>query len=302
MLAEASPSPNPIPSEPDHSHQILLRAAGYSVWASALLTAGKLVAGLSTNSLGLLSEALHGLIDLVATSVTFLTLKVSRKPADREHHFGHGKFESVAALGESVLLWGICVWVLWEGVSRLLQEQHSSLEANIWVYLLLLVSVVVDLNRSTQLQKLGTTYDSPALLADALHFRNDLYLTILVLAGLLLSSVGLAWADILAGFLVALWTFRASLVIARNSFDQLTDRAPPNIDIQIRGQLQTIAEIPAIKSLKVRKAADQLFIELVLGLDREISLLQAHQITDLAEAKLRQSFPRAAIIIHPEPL
>src|SRR5579872_6557985 len=168
-------------------------AAGNSVLAAVVITGLKIVVGLSTGSLGILSEAAHSGLDLIASVLTFFSVRVSDKPADAEHQYGHGKVESFSAFVETGLLLLTCVWIVYEAGKRLFF--HSvEIEPSIWAFLVMGISIVVDSWRSRKLRRIAEKYDSQALQADALHFSTDIWSSSVVILGLALVMAGRHYA------------------------------------------------------------------------------------------------------------
>ena len=149
------------------------KVAGISVVAAFFLTGFKLVIGLLTGSLGLLSEALHSGLDLVAAVITWFSVRISDKPPDRHHHFGHGKIENFSALMETILLLITCIWIIYEATHRLVTGK-TEIEVNVFSYVVVIVSIIIDIARSRALYKVARKYNSQALEADALHFSTDI--------------------------------------------------------------------------------------------------------------------------------
>ena len=174
-----------------------------SIAASAALTIAKGLVGFFTGSLAILSEAGHSLIDLGATVMTYAAVRISGKPADAEHQYGHGKFESVSALGETALLFLLSGVVIWEAVKRLTEHEQHTVIANAWAFGVIAVSVVVDFFRARALSRTAKQTQSQALEADALHFSSDLWASLAVLVGLGGVRFGLWWADSAAALAVA---------------------------------------------------------------------------------------------------
>ncbi|MHA2023314.1 MAG: cation diffusion facilitator family transporter, partial [Candidatus Thorarchaeota archaeon] len=172
------------------------RAAALSVLAALLLTLLKLIVGYFTNSLGVISEALHSGIDLVAAGITLVAVKKASKQADLDHPYGHGKIENFAALAETILLWVTAGWIIYEALRRIAGEEL--VEPNIWGIVVMLVSILVDYERSRMLYKTAEEFGSQALEADALHFRTDMLSSVVVLIGLIFVSFGFAFGDPLA--------------------------------------------------------------------------------------------------------
>src|SRR5713226_1891622 len=176
-----------------------------SIAASAGLTTAKAVVGATSGSLALLSEAAHSLIDLVATVMTYFAVRMSGKPADAEHHYGHGKVESVSALAETALLFVLSGVVIWEALARLTSDGEHAVEATRWSFIVIGGSIVIDFFRARALYRVAGETSSEALEADALHFGSDMWSSIAVLIGLAAVGLGYAWADAAAAIIVALF-------------------------------------------------------------------------------------------------
>jgi len=217
-MTSQSPSPEPANAEKRS-------AAAWSVAASAGLTVAKLVAGLATGSLGLLSEAAHSLLDFGATTITFWAIHVSERPADSRHHYGHAKVESVAALIESGLLFLTAIGVVIEAVRRLLGHE-SAVAVTWWAFVLILLSIAVDFFRARSLKQVAERTSSAALEADALHFGSDMISSIAVLFGLALTALGYPRADAVAALLVSAFIVLAGWRLGVRTIDNLMDAAP----------------------------------------------------------------------------
>ncbi|MGA6982737.1 MAG: cation diffusion facilitator family transporter, partial [Candidatus Sulfotelmatobacter sp.] len=217
--------------------------AGSSVIAALLMTAGKIVVGVATGSLGILSEAAHSALDLIAALLTYLSVGVSDKPADADHQYGHGKVENFSAFVETGLLLLTCVWVIYEAVMRLF-FRHVEVEPSVWAFAVMLISMAVDYWRSRALGRIATKYDSQALEADALHFSTDVWSAGVVVLGLSLILIGriyhIDWllrADPIAALFVAGVIVSVSWRLARRTVDALLDAAPTGV----RGQITAAA-------------------------------------------------------------
>ena len=170
------------------------RVTYWSVIAAIFLTSTKLVIGISTNSLGILSEAAHSGLDLIAALMTYYAVRFSSKPADEDHNFGHGKIENFSALFETLLLLITCGWIISEVIKRLLGES-AHITVNIWSYIVILTSIIIDISRSRALKKVGVKYNSQAIEADALHFSTDIYSSAVVFVGLIGVYFSFNYAD-----------------------------------------------------------------------------------------------------------
>src|SRR5580698_761504 len=209
--------------------------AGHSVLAAIAITTLKIAVGATTGSLGILSEAAHSTLDLIAAIVTFFSVRVSDKPADADHQYGHGKVENFSAFIETGLLLLTCVWIVYEAVKRLFFHRVE-IEPSLAAFAVLFVSMAIDFWRSRALGRIAIKYDSQALEADALHFSTDIWSTGMVVLGLLLVAMGrkydVAWlraADPVAALFVAGVVVYVSSRLARKTIDALLDAAPSDV-------------------------------------------------------------------------
>ena len=213
--------------------------AGNSVLAAVVITTLKITVGVSTGSLGILSEAAHSILDLIAAIITLLSVHVSDKPADATHQYGHGKVENFSAFIETALLHLTCIWIVYEAIQRLF-FRHVAIEPNLAAFVVMFASMVVDFWRSRALGKIATKYDSQALEADALHFSADVWSSGVVVLGLLLvllgRKFGIGWlrdSDPVAALFVAGVVVYVSGRLARKTVDALLDGAPAGVRNQI---------------------------------------------------------------------
>ena len=221
-----------------------------SIGASAGLTAAKAIVGVITGSLGLLSEAAHSLIDVGATVMTYFAVRTSGKPADAEHHYGHGKVESVTALIETALLFVLAGVVSWEAIKRLMSAQPPEVEATPWAFAVIAVSIVVDFLRARVLYRTAEKTSSDALAADALHFASDMWSSLAVLVGLLGIALGYTWADSVAAIAVSVVICIAGWRLSRRTIDTLTDTAPPGAADKISAAIKHVPGVVAIERLR----------------------------------------------------
>ena len=278
-----------------------------SVLAAVVLTTMKIVVGLMTNSLGILSEAAHSGLDLVAAIVTFYAVRASGRPADREHTYGHGKIENLSALFETFLLLVTCIWIIYEAIQRLFFKQVE-VDPSIWAFLAVLVSVVLDYSRSRALSRVARKYDSRALEADALHFSTDIWSSLVVAFGLILVVIahqtGVAWlvhADAAAALGVAAIVISISIQLGRKTVADLLDAVPS----ALRSQVMTAAMVSGVlevKQARVRRAGPEVFADLTLNVDRRTSLEKAHDIATEAEAAIKELHPGADVVVHIDPV
>ena len=238
------------------------RAALGSIAASAGLTAAKAVVGLLTGSLAILSEAGHSLLDLAATVLTYVAVRVSGKPADAEHQYGHGKVESVTALIETGFLFLLAAVVIYEAAQRLAGESKHAVEASGAAFAIIVISVVVDFFRARALGRVAKATSSQALEADALHFRTDMLSSIAVLVGLAGVALGYPFADAVAALVVAVFIGIAGWRLGRRTIDTLTDTAPAGVSERIAAIARRVPGIVAVERVRVRPGGAVLFVDL----------------------------------------
>ena len=272
-----------------------------SVFAAIFLTGIKFIVGISTNSLGLLSEALHSGLDLLAALITFFAVRIADKPADKEHNFGHGKIENFSALIEAVLLLATCGWIIHEAIQRL-TGHGEEVTVTVWSYAVVLVAIAVDAWRSVTLKRVAKKYNNQAIEADALHFSSDILSSLVVLGGLICAQFGFVIADSIAGVAVAVIVIIVSLQLAKRAIDSLLDSAPPDITKKARAILDSNSEILGYHDLKIRSSGEGYFIMVSLHLNSDLTLKQAHDISDKVERRIKEAiqFP-TAVDIHIEP-
>lgn len=285
------------------------RAAAVSVLSNIALTLGKLVAALLTGSVSILSEALHSGLDLVAAFMALLAVRRSRQPADADHRFGHGKFESASGLAEGILILAAVGLIAYAALRRLVTGQVE-LEAPGLGMAVMAVSAVVNVFVSRMLFRVARQTDSVALEADAWHLRTDVWTSAGVLVGLgaivLGTSLGFREAhhlDPIIALIVAAVIARAAWDITRRSWDQLVDRSLPHREVQ---QIESLLvehypRVAAFHRLRTRKSGSQREIDLHLVLPGEVSVTEAHKLCDELEADLRRLLPGAEVLIHVEP-
>jgi cation diffusion facilitator family transporter len=276
------------------------KVALLSVFAAIFLTGFKLVVGLLTGSLGILSEALHSGLDLVAAVITYFSVSVSDKPADRDHNYGHGKIENLSALIETLLLLITCVWIVYEAASRLMSGE-THIEVTVWSYIVVVSSIIIDISRSRALSRVAKKHNSQALEADALHFSTDIWSSAVVLMGLIFANFGFYFADSIAALAVAVIVVMISIKLGKRAIDVLLDKAPSDSVAKVNEILATIPEIKSFHSLKVRTAGADTFIKVNIHFEPELNLSEVHEICDKVEKEINSVIKRSEVFIHAEP-
>lgn len=280
--------------------------AATSVAAAVLLTAMKLVAGLATGSLGILSEALHSGLDLVAAVVTLFAVHASARPADSGHHFGHGKVENLSALFETGLLLLTCGWIVYEAMKRL-TGGGVEIEATTLAFGVMAVSIAVDVSRSRALSRVARRTGSQALEADALHFSTDVWSSSVVIGGLIavrlapvLDAPWLMHADAVAALGVAGIVVWVSLRLGRRTVADLLDETPPELRARVE-EAAHVNGVIGVERVRVRRAGSEHFVDLTLKADSELSLEGAHLLADRVEESVCARLPGADVVVHVEP-
>ena len=276
------------------------RVALISVLAAIFLTVFKIIVGVMTGSLGILSEALHSGLDLVATVITFISVRISDKPADKQHRYGHGKVENVSALMETILLLIVCVWIVYEATHRLMTG-NTEIEVNVWAYIVVITSILVDVSRSRALSRVAKKYNSQALEADALHFSTDIWSSTVVFLGLVCAQFGFFFADSVAALIVAFIVVLVSCRLGKKAIDVLLDRAPEETVRQVEAILAEFPEIKKFHSLRIRSAGADTFVKVNIHLDPKLSLHKVHEICDRIEKTISSRIPRCETFLHAEP-
>ena len=276
------------------------QAALISVLAAIVLTGFKLVIGVLTNSLGILSEALHSGLDLVAAVITYFSVRVSDKPADEKHNYGHGKIENFSAFMETILLLITCTWIIYEAVNRLVSHE-TDIKISIWSYIVVITSILIDINRSRMLYRVAKKHNSQALEADALHFSTDIWSSSVVLLGLICANFGFFAADSIAALVVAAIVLLVSYKLGKKAIDVLLDRAPQDTVAIVMDTLATFDEVKKYHNLKVRTAGADTFIKVNIHLDPNLCLQDVHELCDKIENAIHSIIPRSELYLHPEP-
>jgi cation diffusion facilitator family transporter len=300
------------PEEAAHTHAAKRSAALLSVFAALVITLLKLLTGLLTGSLGMLSEAAHSGIDLGAAAITFFSVQVSDRPADEDHNYGHGKIESLSAFVETFLMLASCIWILTEAIRRILFHEHLALIFSFWPFAVLLLSITVDYSRSRTLHRVAVQYSSEALEADAIHFRTDIWSSVAVFIGLLATYAGGHWnlpflelADPIAAIIVSGIILRVSWKLARRTVDALLDATPAETRAQTRRDLiRDLAAIDGVLSVdrvRTRRSGSSYFADVTLGMPRKLTFQRSEQITAAATAAVQRHLPDADVVVHSIP-
>jgi cation diffusion facilitator family transporter len=267
-----------------------------SVFIGAAIVVGKLVVGLLTGSLGIISEAVHSLLDLAASGFTLVAVRTARKPADTEHPYGHGRAENLAAFAEGVLLLITAAGIAFEAVHRL-TAGGAAVNAAGYAFALLIATMLIELGRAAVLRRVGRDASSDALQADATNRWSDVLATVGVLAGLVGVRVGFAWADSVAALLVAVIIARAAGMLAWHSGDILIDRAPAGAERNLRAAIQGVSGVREVRSVRVRRSGPKLLGDAVIATARMLPLEAAARIGDDVKRAARATLPELDLTV-----
>ena len=279
-----------------------------SLIAASGITFFKLVVGLSTLSLGILSEAAHSGLDLVAAFITLLSVRVSDKPADAEHQYGHGKVENFSAFIETGLLLLTCIWIVWEAVRRLSGEHSVHIDPTPAAFFVLFASMAVDWWRSHKLKRIAAKYDSQALEADALHFSTDVFSSGVVVLGLALVWAGRHWqvswltkADPIAALVVSGVIVYVSSRLGRQTIDALLDAAPPGYRSRVIDAVLQINGVIEVERVRIRRAGNRYFADLTVGLARNVTFQRSGQVVAEITDAVHRILPDCDVVVHSVP-
>jgi cation diffusion facilitator family transporter len=307
----------PATTEPHAAKQ---SAAIFSVCAAGIVTLLKLLTGVLTGSLGMLSEAAHSAVDLIASVITLFSVQVSDKPADEDHNYGHGKVESLSAFVETFIMLGSCIWIVTEAVHRIIYRNHLSLKPSLWPFSVLLFSIGVDFTRSRTLGRIAREYRSDALAADSVHFGTDMWASFAVMLGLAATFAGerfaipwLEYADPVAAVVVSAVILRVTWKLARQTVDALLDATPttdptshqPQTKDQLRNNLihdlTAISGVLSVDRLRTRRSGSNYFADVTLGMPRNLTFQRSEQVTMAATEAVQRHLPGADVVIHTVP-
>lgn len=284
-------------------------AALSSVFAAIGLTSIKIIVGIVTGSLGILAEAAHSALDFIAALITYLAVRVTDKPADREHPYGHGKIENISALFETLLLLATCGWIIYEAIERLFYKTVV-VKASMWAFVVMIISIIVDISRSRLLNKTAKKHNSQALEADALHFSTDIWSSSVVILGLVGVKIadlipGLSFlrgADAVAALGVAFIVIYISIKLGVRTIHALLDTAPEGVADKIKLAVESIPSIKNCHNIRLRYSGPHVFVDVHVNMDGTLSLQQVHDTTEIIEKVIQKVVAGADVTVHPEPL
>ena len=276
-----------------------VRVAITSIIASASLALLKLVVGLSTNSLGILSESLHSGLDFVAAMMTLYAVRIVMRPRDLKYTYGYAKFESISSLLQILLLFAVAAWVFYEGIERILAFEAIRPEVTIVSFAIMFISIGIDFGRSRALYRTARKYGSQALEADALHFKADMFSSAIVLAGLsLVFFLDIPKADAYAAIAVAGMIVYTSLGLGRRTLDVLLDKAPKGAYHQILESVSGLEGVDRPHDIRIRKMGPETQVDMHIEVPRTYTHDTAHKVATIVEEKVKQILPNSDVLVH----
>ena len=287
-------------------------AAFVSVAAACAITALKFIVGFLTGSLGMLSDAAHSGVDLVGAGLTFFSVRLSDKPADENHPYGHGKVENLSGFVETFLMLASSVWITVEAVIRIFVHPVA-VRHSVWPFAVLLLSIAVDFTRSRKLKTIAERYHSDALAANALHFSSDIWSSVAVLIGLGASWVGssafgkglglewLRFADPVAAIVVSLFILHFAWRLAWRTIGALTDAIPQEISRQVLWELKGTDGVLSVDQARMRRSGGKYFADFTVSLSRQLTFQRTEELVRDATAAVQRILPEADVIIHTVP-
>ncbi len=277
------------------------RATNLAVAAAALMIAAKLGAWLVTDSVSLLSSLADSVMDVLASLINLFAVRHALQPADREHRFGHGKAEPLAGLGQALFITASAIFLIVEAVGRIMEPEpiaRAPVGIGVMVFAIVVTTALVAYQRRV-VRLTGST----AIRADALHYASDILMNVGVIAALALATtLGWGLADPIIAMAIAGVIIHAALRVAWSSIQQLMDHELPEKDRErIRRIVLEHPEVLDCHDLRTRRSGLDSFIQVHVEMDRSLTLLRAHEISDDVEARIREAFPHAEVLIHADP-
>jgi cation diffusion facilitator family transporter len=277
-----------------------IKVARLSIISNSLLILMKLIVGLISGSVSIISEAIHSSMDLVASMIAFFSVKVSDNPPDSRHPYGHGKFENISGVIEALLIFIAAGWIIFEAFKKLTGGPFE-LEALGLGSLVMFISAIMNLIVSKRLYKVAKQTDSVALEADALHLKTDVYTSLGVAAGLgLILITGIKWFDPVIAILVATFIIRESFMLLKKAFNPLLDESWDDKDINELEQTLKLMDV-SYHELRTRIAGNYRFVDLHIEIPGNVSVGDAHRYCDKIEDELKSNYHNLNVTIHVEP-
>lgn len=277
------------------------RIAGISVISAIFLTGSELIIGIVTGSLGLLSIALYSGLNLVTGIITFFLIQISDNPPDKEHNFGHGKIDTLISFLMTILQFITCIWIIYQALHRLIMG-NTNFEISAWSYIVAIASIIVVFFHSRALNRVPKMFNSQALAAIALHYSTAIWSSLVILLGLIFTDFGLFFADSVAALIVSFIVIIVTYNLFKRSIEVLLDFPPLEKLLIIEEVLNSSHEIKTYHSLKVRRVGAKTFVSVMVALNPQLKLNNAHEICNNIEREICKVVDQCDVFIHTEPL
>ena len=290
-------------SDKENIAELKIRVAMNSLYAAVIITIIKILAAYFSGSLGVLSEVFNSAIDIFVCLVTIISIKYSSRPPDEDHNYGHEKVESFSALFQVFILFITASYIIYEAAVRLFGKKDVEVKVNIWIFLALIISMVIDFYRARILRKIAKETKSNALEADALHFSSDILSSGVVILGLILVYFNISkTADTIAALIVTGVIISLGFKLSKKSIDSLMDRVPAGLYEKVKYETLLIKGVEDIKSCRIRSSGSKIYIDMVILISRLVPFSKAHDIMDSVERKINELIENADVVIHSEPV
>lgn len=276
------------------------RATVVGVVAASFLTGIKLVAGILSNRLAVIAEAAHSALDLASATLGFFAIRVSGRPADKEHQYGHGKADTIGGFFAALFLLVTCFWIILEGINRLI---HGKVELNITLltFSVIVISVFVDTERTLVFRRIGRKTGSPTIQGEALHFASDIASSSAVLGGLVFVSMGFLTLDAYLALAIAVYFGYTSIHLVISRTNELLDKAPSELRDQVRRVVKKVEGVESCDRLRLRKSGSTLFVDVVISVNPKTPFVASHRIASRVEKAINKAFKHSDVIVHVNP-
>lgn len=276
------------------------RATVIGVVAASFLTGIKLIAGILSNSLAVLAEAAHSGLDLASAALGFFAIRVSSKPADKEHQYGHGKADTIGGFFAALFLLVTCFWIISEGYSRLVHG-GVGLDITLLTFAVIMISIAVDTERTIVFRRIGKKTGSPTIQGEALHFASDIASSFAVLGGLALVSIGYVSLDVYLALAIAVYFGYTSIHLVVSRTNELIDRAPSQLRGQIRRIVKSVDGVESCDRVRARRSGSELFVDLVISVHPRTPFVASHRIASKVEKAIKKEFKQSDVVVHVNP-
>jgi cation diffusion facilitator family transporter len=278
-----------------------LRIAYASMYAAIFIVTIKFLATWLSGSLAVLSELFHSSIDLIACVATIISVKISARPPDEDHNYGHEKVESFSALFQVIILIIMCAYLIYEAIHRLIYPPEISI--NIFTFSVIIICIAIDFSRSRALKRVAKETNSQALEADSLHFTSDIFSSIVVLISMVLTYFSISReADAVSAILVSILIIITTFRLSKRAIDALMDRVPAGLRDKLTYESEKIQGVEGVKNLRIRSTGSKIFIDLTILIARTKLFSQVQEIMDNVERKIKEISPLADMVVHSEPI